>query len=152
MSNTNIIVNILFFINLEEKPTNWDSMPTDSAGKEVHVHQVTLQPSSQEYKEVEDRFNATMKKGSHYEKILSIERIQNPILYGQYVSRKREMEKRNPATCKNEQWLFHGTAPGVVNDITTQGFNRSFQGKNGKSVNVRVCVLTYCQIFLAFLL
>ena len=111
-------------------------MPTDSAGKEVHVHQVTLQPSSQEYKEVEDKFNATMKKGTHYKDIVSIERIQNPILYGQYVSRRSEMEKRNPPDCKNERWLFHGTSPDVVNAITTQGFNRSFQGKNGKFTKI----------------
>ena len=106
-------------------------MPVDSNGKEVHVHLVTLQSDSQEYKDVVSRFNVTMTMGSSYSQILSIQRLQNPILYGQYIARKKEMDKRNPSGHQNELCLWHGTSPKVLNNINTQGFNRSFQGKNG---------------------
>jgi hypothetical protein len=31
----------------------------------------------------------------------------------------------------NERWLWHGTAPGNVRKIYTQGFNRSYAGVHG---------------------
>ena len=116
---------------LEEKPSCWDKMLVDSNGKEVHVHLVTLQTSSPEYKDVESKFNVTMT--GRYSQILSIQRLQNPILYGQYVSRRKEMDKRNPSGHKNELYLWHGTASQNLNNINTQGFNRSFQGTHGNS-------------------
>ena len=119
----------MIFISLEEKPVNWDKMPVDPNGKDVPVHLVTLQSSSPEYKDVESKFNVTMT--GRYSQILSIQRLQNPMLYWQYVARKKEMNKQNPSGHKNELWLWHGTDPGVLNNINTQGFNRSFKGKNG---------------------
>ena len=117
-------------------------MPTDANGKEVAVHLVTLKTNSREYKHVESQFNATMRvgsqysqilsiQGSHYSQILSIQRLQNPILYGQYVARKKEMDKQNPSGHQNWLWLWHGTGSNVLNNINTQGFNRSFQGIHG---------------------
>ena len=104
-------------------------MPVNPNGKEVPVHLVTLQTSSPEYKDVESKFNVTM--AGRYSQILSIQRLQNPMLYWQYVARKKEMNKQNPSGHKNELWLWHGTDPDVLNNINTQGFNRSFKGKNG---------------------
>ena len=91
----------------------------------VPVHLVKLQSSSPEYKDVESKFNVTM-TGS-YSQILSIQRLQNPMLYWQYIARKN---KQNPSGHKNELWLWHGTDPDVLNNINTQGFNRSFKEKN----------------------
>ena len=119
------------FLTIVEKPSGWDKMPTDVNGKEVAVHLVTLKNSSQEYKRVESQFNTTMRVGSQYSQIQSIQRLQNPILYGQYVARKKEMDKRNPSGHQNELWLWHGTGSNVLNNINTQGFNRSFQGIHG---------------------
>ena len=118
---------IMFFFLLVEKPSNWDKMPQDSNGREATVHLVALQQVDPEYKDALSKFETTMR--SSYQKIVSIQRIQNPVLYGQYMARKKEMEKRNPPDCQNERWLFHGTNSQVVDNISTQGFNRSF--KNG---------------------
>ncbi len=129
-----VIVIILYYncVAIEEKPGNWDPMPSNSSGKEVHVHMVILLPTSEEYLEAEKKFNVTMAKGKTYNKIHSIQRLQNPILYGQYIARKKEMDRRNPTGHENEKWLFHGTSPSVLDNINTQGFNRIFKGKNGQ--------------------
>ena len=117
---------------LEEKPANWEPMPSNSSGKEAHVHMVTLLLTSEEYLEAEKKFNVTMAKGQHYSKIHSIQRLQNPILYSQYIARKKQMDRRNPTGHENEKWLFHGTHFSVLENINTQGFNRIFKGKNGQ--------------------
>ena len=124
---------------LEDKPKDWDPMPTDSKGKEKHVHLVTLTAGSPEYNNVESQFNKTMIKGSSYNQIVSIQRLQNPVLYQQYMVRKKEMDKHNPPGHQNERWLFHGTSPDTLDKINTQGFNRSFAGKNGMFNDILVC-------------
>ena len=111
----------------ETKPEEWDPMPTDSSGKEALVHLVTLQPRSTEYQNVESSFRATMTTGT----LSSIERVQNPVLYGQYMNLKKQMDKRNPPGHQNELWLFHGTSPDTCSKINAKGFNRSFMGKHG---------------------
>lgn len=116
---------------VEDKPKNWDPMPMDSQGKEQRVHLVTLPADSPEYNTVETAFNKTMAKGSSYNQIVSIQRLQNPVLYQQYTVRKREMDRRNPKGHMNERWLWHGTSSDTHDKINTQGFNRSFAGKNG---------------------
>ena len=103
-------------------------MPKDSNGHEAIVHLVPLKQTSAEYKNALGQFNKTMQ--SHYQKIVSIQRIQNPVQYGQYVARKKEMDKRNPRRCQNERWLFHGTKSHVVENINIQGFNRSFKASS----------------------
>ena len=107
-------------------------MPTNSAGKETTIHLVTVTPDSQEFMDAEKKFNATMVKGNHYNQIHCIQRLQNPVLYSQYIARKKEMDRRNPTGHENEKWLFHGTASNVLDNINTNGFNRIFKGKNGK--------------------
>ena len=117
-------------------------MPTDAKGKEKHVHLVPLTAGSPEYNNVESQFNKTMVKGRS--QIVSILRLQNPVLYQQYIVRKREMDKHNPPGHQNERWLFHGTSPDTLDKINTQGFNRSFAGKNGMFIDVK---LLYCTVF-----
>ena len=67
-----------------------------------------------------------------YNTIVKIQRIQNPMLYSQYIAKKKDMEKHNPPGHQNEWRLFHGTPPDVCPKINQQGFNRNFAGKNGK--------------------
>ena len=111
-------------------PPHWDPMPLDQANTEVPCHIVDIAPSCQEYKDVIDAFSKTMIQGKDYIQVLKVQRIQNPTLYGQYIIRKRAMEKQNPH-CQNERKLFHGTKVDISEKINVQGFNRSFSGRNG---------------------
>ena len=113
---------------MEDIPDNWDPMPVDVNGKDKPVHLVALKVGSTEYNNVEKEFNKTMAK-----QILGIQRIQNPVLYQQYAVRKKKMDKQN-SLGQNERWLWHGTSPDTIDKINTQGFNRSFAGKNGKLI------------------
>lgn len=106
-------------------------MPLDSKGQEKISHLVNLTVGSAEFKNVETNFNQTMT--GRYTKIVSIQRLQVPVLYQQYAVRKREIEKRNPKGHQNERWLWHGTSPDTLAKINTaRGFDRNFAGKNGK--------------------
>ena len=91
-------------------------MPLDTT-----VLPVKLDPGSPEYQDVKVKFHAT--GGVN---ILSIERIQNPLLYQSYMVRKRKMDEDTGGD--NEKQLFHGTEARNINRINTQGFNRSFWG------------------------
>jgi hypothetical protein len=62
-----------------------------------------------------------------------IERIQNPLLFKQYVIRKEEMDRANPGK-QNERTLWHGTSADALTSINETGFNRSYFGKNGQCV------------------
>ena len=108
-------------------------MPTDpQTGKEVTLHCVDLTPGSKEYNDVLQEFNKSMTPGTSYTKIVKIQRIQNPMLYAQYIAKKKDMERHNPPGQRNEWRLFHGTPVDVCPKINQQGFNRNFAGKNGK--------------------
>ena len=71
-----------------------------------------------------------------YNGIVKIQRIQNPMLYAQYIAKKKVMKKHNLPGFQNEQRLFHGTPADICPKINQQGFNRSFAGKNGKIPSV----------------
>ena len=118
---------------MDNIPDNWDPIPVDSNGREKPVHLVALKTGSTEYNDVEKAFNKTMIKGTNYTKIISIQRVQKPALYQQYMIKKKEMDKNNPQGYQNERWLWHGTSPDTFDKINTRGFDRSFAGKNGKS-------------------
>ena len=63
--------------------------------------------------------------------MLKIEQIQTKTLYCQYQTKKKQLEQQNPGM-EVEKTLWHGTAPGAVDNINRYGFNRSYCGKNGK--------------------
>lgn len=115
-----------------EKPADWEPMPIDQkTGKEVHVHLVDLKVGTPEYCRVENQFTATVVAGTNFSQLVSIQRVQNSILYGQYLARKKQMDKHNPKSIQNERWLFHGTSADTCAKINSQGFNRVFNGKHG---------------------
>ena len=105
-------------------PKHWTPMP----GHDSTVHRVLLPPGSPEYQDVVRKFQATAGALN----IQKIERIQNPHLYQSYMVRKQKMDKDTGGN--SERQLFHGTVAKNVNNINTQGFNRSFCGANGKSL------------------
>jgi poly [ADP-ribose] polymerase 10/14/15 len=69
-----------------------------------------------------------------YQRIQTIQRIQNPKLWSQYTARKKAMDRENPQGTKNERNLFHGCAVGAVEPINHTGFNRSYAGANGMCI------------------
>ena len=141
------------FFHTGDIPAYWDNRPGNPS-----LHLVDLKTDSQEYKRVLDNFEKTMQKtqaplhsnslyaqtqvpvpslratmGSSYTSIVKIQRVQNLVLYAQFMAKKKEMDKNNSAGHQNEMWLFHGTTADTCPKINQQGFNRSFSGKNGMS-------------------
>ncbi|XP_052773432.1 protein mono-ADP-ribosyltransferase PARP14-like isoform X1 [Mya arenaria] len=105
-----------------QMPSHWANMRPDEL-----VKTVKLQSSDMEYQKVEKEFLATL-AGQH--NIASIERVQNPTLYTQYMAKKKQMEIANKGTKMNERMLWHGTAHSAVPSIGAHGFNRFYCGKN----------------------
>ena len=122
----------LWFHICLDAPKSWEKMPIDLWTKnETMYHLFNIANTSEEYKDVHLRFSttATTKKAK---KVVTIQRVQNTVLYAQYVARKKVVEKLNPPGTKNESMLFHGTDVGACHKINSQGFNRSFSGAHGK--------------------
>lgn len=97
-------------------------MPRTRNGNEITVHTVRLAPHSSEFQSVVQAF----KKTAGSVAIMNVERIQNPLIYQAYQLRKQKMDMDNGGN--NEWQLFHGTAPGNVKKINSQGLNRNFSG------------------------
>ncbi|XP_016389906.1 poly(ADP-ribose) polymerase family member 14-related sequence 1 isoform X2 [Sinocyclocheilus rhinocerous] len=104
----------------EDIPQYWDGMAHNELCRKFN-----LQPTSTEYKEVNGLFQATCPSN----KVLKIERIQNPGMWRNYQNNKSVMEKKNGHQ-KNEKRLFHGTSEQTISHIEKSGFNRSYAGKN----------------------
>lgn len=104
-----------------ELPKQWSLMKESD-----HLFVVQLKSSDFEYSSVIDRFESEVGKRV----IVKLERIQNKMLYQQYVTKKKFLESQNPKGTQNERELWHGTACYAVNSINYGGFNRSYCGKN----------------------
>ncbi|CAK8690930.1 unnamed protein product [Clavelina lepadiformis] len=102
-------------------PSNWDDM----MGKQWR--KVLLTRGSDEYKHVLKKFNES---SPTYRSIRTIERIQHPALYKQYVIKKNDVEKHMSSCKPVERELFHGTSAGDAEKICADGFDRGFAGKN----------------------
>ena len=117
-----------FFVEI---PKSWEKMPIDlQTKKEAMYHLFDVVDTSKEFIDVQQKFASSVRA----KKIVSIKRVQNTVLYGQYVARKKAMESLNPPGTKNERLLFHGTKSDICQKINSQGFNRSYAGANGKSL------------------
>ena len=138
-----------------EQPSSWEPMPKDpGTGKQVECHVVKLSPHSQEYKDVAAQFNNTLATGGAIRslhslhlvqgqakgRIVKIERIQNSKLYAQYTARKKTMDRANVGH-QNERQLFHGCSLSAVDSINNGGFNRSYAGQHGESMDHRWCII-----------
>ena len=139
-----------------ELPSSWEPMPKDpGTGKQVECHVVKLSSHSQEYRDVAAQFNSTSATGgvvrslhsslhlvqgqASQGRILKIERIQNSKLYAQYAARKKAMDRAN-AGHQNERQLFHGCSHSAVDSINNGGFNRSYAGQHGESMDHKRCM------------
>ena len=88
--------------------------------------------NSDEFSSVKKSFQDTCPSPQTYQ-IIKIERVQNPVLYRQYMV-QNEHGSKNP-TIQNERNLFHGCSGNVTKltkDISHKGFDRSFAGLHGK--------------------
>ena len=112
-------------------PQHWNPMPQP----DMTVHLVQLVPGSSEYQDVVRKVQSTG-GGINVQKI---ERVQNPHLYQSYLVRKQKMYQENPGG-NNERQLFHGTQHSTIKAINTQGFNRSFCGRNGRHLSFKLDV------------
>nr|XP_023650002.1 poly [ADP-ribose] polymerase 14 isoform X5 [Paramormyrops kingsleyae] len=102
---------------------DWDDM------KGYELLEVTLGTSSTEYQQVEAEFRKTGLSNQ----IIKIVRIQNNTLWKNYQIKKDGMDKKNKHS-NNERWLFHGTCATTISHINSQGFNRSYAGKNAAMI------------------
>ncbi|KAL0993426.1 hypothetical protein UPYG_G00107720 [Umbra pygmaea] len=103
---------------LEGIPTHWDAM-TDKTWESFPI-----QPGTPEHNDILGLFKATCTNN-----VLKIERIQNISLWKAYLIKKKDIEVKNGHQ-NNEKRLFHGTSSDIIDNINTNGFNRSFAGKN----------------------
>jgi len=87
-----------------------------------------LNPSTQEYHDVEQHFLRTLK--DKY-KVIKISKIHNNDLWEEYSLCKRKMIKQLGANTLNELQLFHGTSQHVIPKIISKGFDWRLCGKNG---------------------
>ncbi|GAB1300238.1 Protein mono-ADP-ribosyltransferase PARP14 [Apodemus speciosus] len=102
-----------------EIPANWSDM------KQNKLLVVSLLTNDPEYKMVASAFRQTC---SNFV-IEKIERIQNPALWRRYQAYKKIMDEKN-GNVRNEKQLFHGTEASSVPQLNSNGFNRSYAGKN----------------------
>ncbi|XP_071978646.1 protein mono-ADP-ribosyltransferase PARP15-like [Engystomops pustulosus] len=102
-------------------PQTW----TDASRNEYQ--EIILQETSEEYKEIKDKFFKTAAT-SDYE-ITEIKRIQNVPLWQSFTINKQTVNRKNPGHV-NIKHLYHGTKSGSISNISHDGFNRVYCGKN----------------------
>ncbi|XP_052596401.1 protein mono-ADP-ribosyltransferase PARP14 [Peromyscus californicus insignis] len=102
-----------------EIPAHWSDM------RQKKLLVVSLQTSDPEYDIVANKFNQTCANFV----IEKIERIQNPALWRRYQANKKIMDEKN-GHGGNEKQLFHGTEASSIPQLNSNGFNRSYAGKN----------------------
>ena len=112
-------------------PKDWDPMVDPSSGKDLPLRVIDLPPDSRGYRFARTEFDKTMVQGRNYKAIVSIWRVQNQALYGQYIAKKKKLDSVNLTGVQNERWLFHGTKTGAIAHINQTNFNRSLRGQNG---------------------
>lgn len=113
-------------------PDNSDSISLPLTWAKHHndepVMVVPLKRSDAEYLAVQRDLKASI--GPTPVTILSIDRVQNRMLYQQYWVKKQHMDRQNGPGFPNEKLLWHGTANDAIQNINNHGFNRSYCGKN----------------------
>ncbi|XP_059896102.1 protein mono-ADP-ribosyltransferase PARP14-like isoform X6 [Gadus macrocephalus] len=110
-----------------EPPRNWDRMDD----KTLDI--VDLSPSSEQYKRVQANFLQTSKDPNSATSatftVVKIQRIQSKDQWQRYAVKKQMLDKKYPRN-KNEMDLYHGTTAKICQKVNSNGFNRSFCGRN----------------------
>uniref|UniRef100_A0A8C4ZE93 Poly [ADP-ribose] polymerase n=1 Tax=Gadus morhua TaxID=8049 RepID=A0A8C4ZE93_GADMO len=100
-----------------EPPPKWDRMDN----KTLDI--VDLSPTSEQYKKVQANFLQTSKDPT------TIQRIQSKDQWQRYALQKQVLDEKYPHN-KNEMDLYHGTTAEICRKVNSNGFNRSFCGRN----------------------
>lgn len=95
---------------------------------------VDVNETTNEYLEAVKDFKAKLTSAISSQVKIKIQRVQNRSLYEAYLTYKKKLKNKNAN--ENEMYLYHGTSNKSVNDISRLGFNRSYCGVNGKTVNI----------------
>ena len=66
---------------------------------------------------------------------MQIERIQNPVLYKEFKTKKGLVQSEIGSNTVTKQ-LFHGTSPDKADKICSAGFDRIYSGENGELRNI----------------
>lgn len=107
-------------------PATWKGMKVSDK-----TQVVKLSPNDPEYIKVSRKLALSVTQ------IVSIDRIQNPTLYTQYVGKKRQMELINVGGRPVEQQLWHGTRTRqAVDNIIQKGFDRNYNSGSAHGVGV----------------
>ena len=120
-----VLITFVFTFPADFVPHFWAPQPCLTDGAPAPIAMVNILPGNPEYQQVASMFYSTGGNGT----IVTIERVQNPALYMQYTMHRQEVENKH--FNHNERQLFHGTKGCNVRAINSQGFNRSFCGRNG---------------------
>ncbi|XP_065325579.1 protein mono-ADP-ribosyltransferase PARP12-like [Pelmatolapia mariae] len=106
-------------------PETWDKTQIPQTG----YSRISLQPSSEEFREVVALFSETMKGCD----IINIERIQNKALWEAFQLQKNQMKTKNKGGNVTEEKLFHGTDSKFVDTICHHNFDWRICGTHGTS-------------------
>uniref|UniRef100_A0AAV3ALJ6 Poly [ADP-ribose] polymerase n=1 Tax=Pyxicephalus adspersus TaxID=30357 RepID=A0AAV3ALJ6_PYXAD len=85
--------------------------------------------TSEEYQHVIQPFLKTLRDQRQSIEVLQVQKVQNALLYNQYMLKKLRMVMTDPNK-PAERILYHGTTEASAREICHSGFNRSFCGKN----------------------
>ncbi|XP_078392367.1 protein mono-ADP-ribosyltransferase PARP10 [Cetorhinus maximus] len=91
------------------------------------IELVQLNEASEEYSKTVRHFYDSLKDLHNKIRIIKVEKVNNPLLYQQYMLKKASMGAMQTNV---EQDLYHGTTEESTKEIYVHGFNRSFSGKN----------------------
>ncbi|XP_048244823.1 protein mono-ADP-ribosyltransferase PARP14-like isoform X3 [Haliotis rufescens] len=111
-------------VTYDDIPLNWslqhqgvtDCVPVDRDGEE--------------FKNVITRFETQRKSKSEKFHIKEVYRIENRLLHRKYKAEEERLSLQNGWDKVNERILWHGTSQGSVENINTNGFDRSYCGAN----------------------
>ncbi|KAM6937071.1 protein mono-ADP-ribosyltransferase PARP12 [Xenentodon cancila] len=107
----------------ESFPSYWDKTALPDFGHKL----VLLSKSAKDYNMIEKLFKATMPQS----RIYSIERIQNPYLWGIFQWQKKGMQQENGGKLVDQKYLFHGTEETFIKPICNQNFDWRICGAHG---------------------
>uniref|UniRef100_UPI00398F1126 protein mono-ADP-ribosyltransferase PARP10 n=1 Tax=Pristiophorus japonicus TaxID=55135 RepID=UPI00398F1126 len=91
------------------------------------IELIRLNEASEEYSKMIRHFYDTLQDLHNKIRIIKVEKVNNPLLYQQYLLKKASMVTTQPDV---ERVLYHGTTEESAKEIYVHGFNRSFCGKN----------------------
>ncbi|KAG7244446.1 hypothetical protein INR49_030098 [Caranx melampygus] len=111
---------------VESFPSHWDKSALPDFGYKLVDLSISVE-DRKIYRKIEKSFKHTMPQG----KIHSIQRIQNPSLWGKFQMQKKMMKARNGGTNVKELQLFHGTDESLIDAICKENFDWRWSGEHG---------------------